>query len=51
MATYKYKMVNGKEVELTAEEIKYLEDYKNDNTINKIIDTGVNININKISIN
>jgi dCMP deaminase len=31
-------------------EIKYLEDYKNDSTINKIIQTGVNINISKINI-
>ena len=31
-------------------EIKYLEDYKNDNTINKILDTGVNIKISKIII-
>ena len=31
-------------------EIKYLEDYKNDYTINKILDTGVNIKISKITI-
>ena len=31
-------------------EIKYLDDYKNDIIINKIIDTGVNINISKINI-
>tara|TARA_X000000950_G_scaffold268109_1_gene345269 strand:+ start:50 stop:517 length:468 start_codon:yes stop_codon:yes gene_type:complete len=31
-------------------EIKYLEDYKNDSIINKIINTGVNIKISKICI-
>lgn len=31
-------------------EIKYLEDYKNDTVIDKIINTGVNIKISKISI-
>ena len=31
-------------------EIKYLEDYKNDNIIDKIINTGINIKISKISI-
>ena len=31
-------------------EIKYLEDYKNDSSINKIINTGVNIKISKICI-
>ena len=31
-------------------EIKYLEDYKNDNTINKLLNTGVNIKLSKIAI-
>ena len=31
-------------------EIKYLEDYKNDNTINKILNTGVYIKLTKIVI-
>lgn len=31
-------------------EIKYLEDYKNDNTINKILNTGVYIKLSKIVI-
>ena len=31
-------------------EIKYLEDYKNDNTINKILNTGVYVKLSKITI-